>query len=93
MRLAEQTLSKRARIIATMSRMRPKEELIVTSVEFGLELEEDGVSLFDLLRQLGTVDPDDLQMLEQVVMKQVANRSLSSLSRFLLLILIWFWLS
>jgi len=82
-RQAEQHLSKKARILATMCRLRPKEELVVASVEFGLELEEDGVGLFDLLRQLGTIDPDDLQSVEQVAIKQVANRSLSSLSRFL----------
>jgi hypothetical protein len=80
-RQTELSLSKKARILSTMCRMRPKEELVVTSVEFGLELEEDGVSLFDLLRDMGTIDHDEVQMVEQVAMKQVANRSLSSLSR------------
>lgn len=80
-RQAEQHLSKKARILATMCRLRPCEALVVASVEFGLDLVEDGVSLFDTLRQLGTMDPDDMQMVEAVAMRQVANRTLSSLAR------------
>jgi len=72
--------------VATMIRLRIADPLSAACVEFGLELKENGISVFDIIREADSVDMEDLIRMEQATTRQAVSRTLSSLARYVFIL-------